>query len=214
MKIAVFGGTGRTGKHLVEQALAAGHHVTALARTPAKLQSHERLTVVQGDVQDPAAVEQTVAGAEAVVSVLGPTSNEPTFEVSKGTQNILVAMRKQGLRRLIISAGAGVGDPNDTPKLFNRAINVLLKLTARYVYEDMKRVVEIVRASDLDWTVVRVPRLIDGPRIGKIQVGYVGNGMGMQIDRADMADFMLKQLQSDAYVRKAPAISAAPSRSG
>ena len=155
MKIAVFGGTGRTGKHLIEQALAAGHQVTALARTPAKLPSHERLTIIQGDIQDRAAVEKTVVGAEAVVSVLGPTSNEPTFEVSKGTQHILGAMQKHGVRRLIISAGAGVADPNDTPKPLNKAINLLLKLVSRNVYEDMQRVVEIVRASDCDWSIVR-----------------------------------------------------------
>jgi putative NADH-flavin reductase len=207
MKIAVFGGTGRTGRYVVEQALAAGHEVVALARTPGKLQSHAGLTVIQGDVQDLAAVEKTIVGAAAVVSVLGPTSNEPKFEVSKGMKNILAAMRKYGVRRLIISAGAGVDDPNDTPKLSNKAINLLLKLVARNVYKDMKGVVEIVRASDRDWTVVRVPRLVDGPKTGSVKVGYVGNGMGMQINRADMASFMLEQLQNDAYVRKAPAIS-------
>lgn len=207
IKIALFGGSGRAGRHVVEQALAAGYHITALARTPAKLPKHERLTIIQGDVQDPAAVEQTVAGAKAVISVLGPTSNEPRFEVSKGTQHLLTAMQNHGVRRLIIAAGAGVGDPNDTPKLLNKAINVLLKLLSRNVYEDMKQTVAIVRASDRDWTVVRVPRLVDDPRTGKINVGYVGNGMGMQINRADMADFMLQQLQSSAYLRQAPAIS-------
>ena len=207
MKIAVFGGTGRTGRHVVEQALAAEHSITALARTPAKLPKHERLVAIQGDVQDPSAVEKTVVGAEAVISVLGPTSNEPTFEVSKGMRHILAAMQKQGVRRLIISAGAGVGDPNDTPKLSNKAINLLLKLLARNVYEDMKGAVDVVRASEHDWTIVRVPRLIDGPKTGLIKVGYVGNGMGMQINRADMAGFMLDQLQNGAYIRKAPAIS-------
>ena len=207
MKIAVFGGTGRTGRHVVEQALAAEHSITALARTPAKLPKHERLVVIGGDVQDPSAVEKTVVGAEAVISVLGPTSNEPTFEVSKGMRHILAAMQKHGVRRLIISAGAGVGDPNDTPKLSNKAINLLLKLLARNVYEDMKGAVDIVRASEYDWTIVRVPRLMDGPKTGTIKVGYVGNAMGMQINRADMASFMLDQLQNDAYIRKAPAIS-------
>ena len=207
MNIAVFGGTGRTGRHVVEQALAAGHSITALARTPAKLPKHERLVAIQGDVQDPSAVEKTVVGAEAVISVLGPTSNEPTFEVSKGMRHILAAMQKHGVRRLIISAGAGVGDPNDTPKLSNKAINLLLKLLARNVYEDMKGAVDVVRASEHDWTIVRVPRLIDGPKTGLIKVGYVGNGMGMQINRADMAGFMLDQLQNGAYIRKAPAIS-------
>jgi putative NADH-flavin reductase len=94
MKLVIFGATGRTGVHLVKQALAAGHSVTALVRTPAKLTlQHERLTVLQGDAQDAAKVAQAVAGAEAVISVLGPTRNRPAFAVSKSTENILAAMR-------------------------------------------------------------------------------------------------------------------------
>ncbi|MEP7188563.1 MAG: SDR family oxidoreductase [Roseiflexaceae bacterium] len=208
MKIAVFGATGRAGQHLVEQALAAGQEVVALVRTPAKLKiSDARLSVIQGDVQDSAKVEQTIAGVDGVVSVLGPASNAPTFEISKGMQHILAAMSKHGVQRLVISAGAGVGDPNDAPKLIHKAINALLKLLAGNVYEDMKRTVATVRASDRDWVIVRVPRLTDDPKSGKLQVGYVGKGMGMQIGRADMTDFMLKQLASDTYLRKAPAIS-------
>ncbi|MEO7911938.1 MAG: SDR family oxidoreductase [Roseiflexaceae bacterium] len=208
MKIAVFGATGRAGQHLVEQALVAGYEVVALARTPAKLNiSDTRLSVIQGDVQDSAKVEQTIAGVDAVISVLGPVSNAPAFEISKGMRHILEAMSQHGVERLVISAGAGVGDPNDAPKLIHKAINALLKLLSRNVYEDMKHTVEIVRASDRDWVIVRVPRLTDDPKSGNIQIGYVGKGMGMQIGRADMTDFMLKQLASDIYLRKAPAIS-------
>jgi NAD(P)-dependent dehydrogenase (short-subunit alcohol dehydrogenase family) len=208
MKIAVFGATGRAGRHLVEQALAAGHEVVALARTPSKLKASDaRLSVIQGDIQDSAKVEQAVSGADAVVSVLGPTSNEPTFTVSQGTQHILAAMSKHGVKRLVISAGAGVGDANDAPKLFNKLINLLLKLLSGNVYEDMRRTVDNVRASDRDWVIVRVPMLTDDPSTGRMQIGYVGKGMGMRIARADMADFMLQQLESDTYLHKAPAIS-------
>lgn len=208
MKIAIFGATGRAGHYLVEQALAVGHEVVALARTPAKLNmSDARLSVIQGDVQDSAKVEQTISGADAVISVLGPASNAPTFEVSKGMQHILAAMSKHGVHRLVISAGAGVGDPNDVPKLIHKAINALLKLLSGNVYEDMKRTVATVRASDRDWVIVRVPQLTDDPKSGNVQIGYVGKGMGMRIARADMTDFMLKQLTSDTYLHKAPAIS-------
>ena len=208
MKIVVFGATGKTGRHVVEQALAAGHKVVAFARDPSKLNTtHKRLSVVQGDVQNPAQVEQAVAGADAVVSVLGPTHNRPAYEVSKGMANILDAMKKRRVRRLVIAAGAGVGDPNDEPKLINKAISVLLKLVSRNVLEDMKRTVELVRASDRDWVIVRVPRLTDAPRTGKVKAGYVGKGMGLTLSRADMADFMLQQLKGDTYLRKAPAFS-------
>jgi putative NADH-flavin reductase len=208
LKLAIFGATGRTGQHLVEQALAAAHEIVVLARTPAKLASiGARLTVIQGDVQDLAKVEQVVSGTDAVISLLGPTSNQASFEVSKGVQNILTAMSKHNVKRLIISAGAGVGDPNDAPKLFHSAINLLLKLLSANVYKDMKGVVEIVRASDRDWTIVRVPMLTDGPKTYNIKIGYVGKGMGPRITRADMATFMLKQLADDTYLHKAPAIS-------
>lgn len=208
MKIAVFGGTGRTGLQVVEQALAAGHSVNVLARNPAKLTiQHPALTVTPGDVQDAAAVERALAGADAVISVLGPTSNEPVFAVSKGMEHILAAMRRFGIRRLVISAGAGVGDAQDAPGLFNHLMNFLLKTAAKNVYLDMQKTVELVRASNLDWTVVRVPMLVDGARSGDIRVGYVGKGMGPRITRADMAAFMLQQLTDERYRCQSPAIS-------
>jgi putative NADH-flavin reductase len=208
MKIAIFGGTGRTGQHLVQQVLEKGYQVVVLARNPDKLAlKNPGLSIIQGNVKDVKAVEQTITGADAVLSVLGPTSNDPSFEVSQGVTNILAAMKKQGVRRLVISAGAGVGDPNDAPKLFNHVMNFLLKLMAKNVLADMSKAVEMVRTSDLDWTVVRLPMLTDDPKTGSVKVGYVGKGMGSRIARADIADFMLAQVADKDYIRKSPAIS-------
>jgi putative NADH-flavin reductase len=208
MKIVIFGASGRTGKHVVEQALANGHQVIAFVRTPSKLGiQHERLSLIQGDVTDPAAVEKAVAGVDAVVSVLGPSDNSPDMKVSKGTANILAAMNKHGVRRLVASAGAGIPDTNDTPKLLNKLINQLIKLTSRNVYEDMNRTVATIRNSPVEWTLVRVPMLTDKPKTGQTKAAWVGKGMGMQITRADMADFMLKQLTDKSYIRQAPAVS-------
>jgi putative NADH-flavin reductase len=208
MKLAVFGATGRTGKLLVAQALEAGHDVVAFARTPSKLGiKHERLTVVQGDVQDTELVVTAVTGTDAVLSVLGPVSNEPTYEVSQGMAHILAAMEQHGVRHLVQSVGAGVGDPNDRPGLFDRAIRVVLKLASRHVYEDMVRVAEAIRASDLDWTLVRVPMLTDDPATGDVKVGYLGQGVGPRLSRADLAAFLLKEAQDPAYLRQAPVIS-------
>lgn len=208
MQITVFGATGRTGQHVVEQALSAGHDITILVRDPSKVKWQDlRLKVLAGNVQNAEQVEQAVAGAEAVISVLGPTTNKPVYEISAGVAHILRAMQRQGVRRLVISAGAGVGDPNDAPGPFNHLLNLLLRLFARYAYEDMAQAVAKVRASDLDWTVVRAPMLTDGPRTGKIRVAYVGKGMGSRISRADMADFILRQATDNTYLRQAPAIS-------
>ena len=206
--VAIFGATGRAGKHLVQQALDRGYCVRALARDPGKLaMQNERLLVIQGSLSDTDRVEQVIAGADAVLSVLGPTNNEPTFEISQGTTTIIKAMQQHGVKRLVISAGAGVGDPGDAPKLFNKLINVALKATARNVYEDMLKTVALVRESGLDWTVVRVPRLTDTSPTGTIRVGMVGQGTGANLSRADMAEFMLKQVDDLRHLRKAPVIS-------
>ena len=206
--VAIFGATGRAGKHLVQQALERGYCVRALARDPGKLaMQNERLLVIQGSLSDMARVEQVVAGADAVLSVLGPTSNEPTFEISQGTTTIIKAMKQHGVKRLIISAGAGVGDPGDAPKLFNKLIGMALKATARNVYEDMLKTVALARESGLEWTVVRVPRLTDAPPTGHVRVGMVGKGTGANLSRADMAEFMLKQVDDLQHLRKAPVIS-------
>ena len=206
--VAIFGATGRAGQHLVRQALERGDYVCVLARHPGKLAvQNERLVVIQGSLSDTARVEQVVAEADAVLSVLGPTSNEPTFAISQGTTTIIKAMKQHGVKRLVISAGAGVGDPGDAPKLFNKLINVALKATARNVYEDMLKTVTLVRESGLDWTVVRVPRLTDTPPTGTVRVGMVGQGTGANLSRADMAEFMLKQVDDFRHLRKAPVIS-------
>ncbi len=208
MKLTIFGASGRTGQHLVQQALEAGHSVTALARTPSKISvQHPGLTLIQGDILDPACVEQAVSVADAVLSVLGPTANKPDYIITKGTRHMLDAMQKHSVRRLIISAGAGVPDPNDDPQLINHVISFLLNVFSRHVVADMLQVVDLVRRSDRDWTIVRVPMLTDQPRSGQIRVGWVGKGTGPRLSRADMAAFMLQQLEQDTFMRQAPVIS-------
>jgi putative NADH-flavin reductase len=208
MRLTIFGASGRTGRLLVAQALEAGHQVVALARTPSKLGiEHEQLSVIQGDVLDAEKVSTAVAGSDAVLSVLGPTSNEPTYEVSQGMTYILAAMEHHGVRRLVQSVGAGVGDPRDQPGLFDRLIKVALKLASRHVYEDMVRVAGAIRASDLEWILVRVPMLTDDAPTGSLKVGYLGTGVGPRISRADLAAFMLQQVDDSTYVGQAPVIS-------
>lgn len=207
MKLAVFGATGKTGQQLVRQALEAGYDVTALARTPSKLSiQHPKLKIVQGDLLDEARVREVIQDADAVISTLGPSSNKPEFTISRGMDIILNAMKTNSVRRLIITAGAGVRDPQDKPKVIDRAFGVLLNVLSRNVVADMRQVVAKVKASDRDWTIVRVPMLTDQPSQGKLTVGYVGE-INPRLSRADMAAFILKQVQDTSYLRKAPAIS-------
>jgi len=208
LRIAIFGASGRTGQHLVKQALAQDYAVTALVRTPAKFGlQHPQLMVVPGDIGDAAAVSQTVSGAQAVISVLGPTSNAAEFAISRGMQHIIAAMWQHDVRRLIVSIGAGVGDPADAPRLIHRLITWLLKIASKNVYQDMVKTAALVRASGLDWTIVRVPMLTDAPETGQIKTAYVGKGLGMRLTRGDMAKFMLTQIGDATYLRQAPAIS-------
>ncbi|MDI9639493.1 SDR family oxidoreductase [Anaerolineae bacterium CFX9] len=208
MRIALFGGTGRTGIHIVEQALAQGHEVRLLARTPEKVTiKHPCLHVIPGDVRDLAAVERTIQDTEAVISVLGPSSSKPEFAVTQGTRNLLTAMQRHGVRRLIVSAGAGVRDPLDQPGAFDRVISAVLNIVSKHVVADMKQVVQLVRESDRSWTIVRVPMLTDDPPTGNLRVGYLGKGVGVRLSRADMAAFILRQLGDQTYLCQSPVIS-------
>ncbi len=207
MKVAIFGGTGKTGQHLVKQALEAGHEVILLVRNPTKVSTrHEKLTVLVGDILDASRVEKAVQGVDAVISVLGPSTNTPELIISKGVDHILNAMRQNNVARLIISAGAGVRDRHDKPKPIDYFFGWLLHLFSKNAVEDMKQVVEKVRHSDREWTVIRVPMLTDQPAQGSLKVGYVGD-ISPRLSRVDMAAFMLKQLDDNTYLRQAPAIS-------
>lgn len=208
MKIAVFGATGGTGIQVVEQALANGYQVVAFARSLDKLKVKDENTIpFEGDIQDSDEVAAALEEVKAVISVLGPTDNRSQFVVSLGIYNILAGMMQHRVSRLVMSAGAGVHDPGDSPNLINKFFNVLLRTFSKNIYEDMVNAVRIVRESDVDWTIVRVPMLTDGPKTGKIQVAWVGKGMGMRVSRADLAFFMLSQVEDYTYIHQAPAIS-------
>jgi putative NADH-flavin reductase len=209
MKIAIFGATGKTGRELVEQALAARYQVVAYVRNPSKLNTkHENLTIVQGKLADQAIIERAVSAADAVISVLGPRGGSKGKPITQGMQNIIEAMKKQGVRRLIISSTLSAKDPNDLPDFKAKALVNLVKLTMHAAYEEIVSVADTVRKSDLDWTIVRLTTLNNNPKSGKVRVGYLGKGeVGLRISRADLAEFVLKQVQDTKYLRQAPVIS-------
>lgn len=208
MKLTIFGATGGTGKEVVKQALARGHNVTVYVRTPSKVATqHERLTIVQGEMNEPTKIRQAIAGADAVISALGPTSNTPERPLTEGMQHIVAAMQAEGVDRLIAATGAGVADPNDKPQLVGQIFGLALRVFAKHVLADSTGMVEAIRSSNLNWTLARAPRLQDKPGTEQIKVGYAGQGPGTQLARADFAHFMLDQLQSDQWVQKAPMLS-------
>ena len=208
MELAIFGASGRTGRPLVQQALDAGHDVIALVRTPATFPlKHERLTVVQGDAMNAADVDEVVQGADAVLSTLGQTKNSPKDLQTVATKNIVAAMQKYGITRLVSLTGAGVDAPEDQPKLINHVIKFALKSLSGAVLADAEQHAKVLQNSTLDWVIVRGPMLTEGPHTGKYRVGWVGVNTGTRISRADVADFMLKQVTDNTYLHKAPMIS-------
>ena len=211
MKIVVFGASGRMGKKVVEGALEAGHMVTAFLRTPSKIAiQHPNLTLFQGNVMDAAAVENAIAGQEVVFSILGPTRPpEPGMNsmLETAAKNIVAAMQKHGIRRIISTTGAGVPQPEDQPKVADRLVNTMLNLLQKNFVLDASASVKVIQASDLDWTIVRFPKVMDGARTGKYRVAYIGKDSGTQISRADGADFVLRELTEKKWLRKAPVVS-------
>ena len=206
MKLAIFGSTGRTGRELVAQALAQGHEVTAFARAPEKVAlQHERLRVLPGDVMDYAAVEQTIAGQSAVLSALGSPTLKANTVQSEGTRHIIRAMGQHGVRRFICETSLGVGDSHGQPGF---VFTYLVQTTfLKHVFADKEIQERYIRESELEWVIVRPGALTNGARAGKYRHG-LDKSIAGKISRADVAEFMLRQLTEDTYLRRTPAICA------
>jgi putative NADH-flavin reductase len=208
MKIVVFGASRGVGLDVVKQALEAGHTVTAFVRSPDKLTlKDDNLIVFKGDSMDADAVEKAIAGQEAVISALGPTRPPVPHMMETSAKNIVAGMKKHGVRRLVSTTGAGVRQPEDQPKIIDHFIGFLLNLLAKDVVLDSAANVKVIRESDLDWTVVRFPRLMDGEHTSRYQVGNVSKDSGTQLSRADGAGFILKELTESKWLKKLPVVS-------
>lgn len=204
LAVTIFGASGRTGTLLVEGALRAGHQVKAFVRDPDQVTlADTRLELIQGDANDEADVARAVEGADAVLSALGHTKTSTKDIQTVATAHIIHAMKTFGVGRLISLTGAGVKTPQDQPKVIDRVFGMLLATFARDVIKDA----ELIRRSGLEYVLVRGPRLTDGPYTGGYKVGFIGKGSGTQASRADVADFMLKQLTSEAWLGRAPLVS-------
>ena len=209
MRVVVFGATGRTGRLLVEGALARGHDVTAFVRAPDKLGPlRDRVRVVQGDVLDGGAVSDAVDGLEAALVALAAGGTRAAEQVNaQGTLNVIRSMQRYGVRRLVVLSAGGTQpgrDPN-LPWFFER---VLKPLFLKGVLADLRRMEVSVRQSELDWTLVRAAQFVDGPARGgcRAEPGYSLPG-GTRIARADVAAFMLDELERRDNVAHALAIA-------
>lgn len=202
MKLLLLGATGGTGKHLLAQALAAGHDVTVLARDPGGISTqHERLRVVEGDVLDGNTLAGVVAGQDAVISALG---RGKTFKsdhlIERCAPLIVSAMQANGVQRLIFTSAIGAGETIRDAPLF---IRLLIRVLLSDIYADKIAGEAHIRKSSLDWTLVQPSQLTDGALTERYRAGERLAIRGLPtISRADTAHFLLGQLHDPQYVRK------------
>ena len=207
MKLIVLGATGGVGMQIVKQALDRRHKITALVRAPERLKEfRERIEVVEGDLLSAADLASVISGHDAVLSTFGPR-----VPLSKSDWNLLHrfgvalsdAMGSDGTRRAVIISTAFLFKDSFLPPA-----NLIGRLFFRQIVDDAAEMESIVQKSGLDWTLVRPPRLTDQPKRGRFRVreGHLP-GFGFTISRADVAAFMLKTVESGAFVHKIVGVS-------
>jgi putative NADH-flavin reductase len=208
MNLIVFGASRGVGRSLTELALANGHRVTAVVRDPSAFElSHESLEVVAGDVTDAGSLPRDLGGHDVVFCTVGAETRGATTLYSTAARNIAQAMEDQGARRIVFLSNYGVLNEKGAG-LRSSALLLMVKLFARGTLEDHRRALDELRKHDLDWIAVRPMPLTNGPRTGEYRIAVEGLPKGgTRISRADVADFMLKQLDNDDYVREIPAIA-------
>lgn len=203
MNLTIFGGTGGTGDRLIHAALEAGHTVTAAARDPSRLPiPHERLRIVRADVLDPSSLNGTMDGADAVLSALGASANKPTTVYSSGAANIVDAMHRAGVRRFIGVSALPVTPIHEVSALERLVVYPVLYRLFGEGYADMARMEQVLSGSDIDWTIVRPPRLTHRPATGRYRLAINHHlKRGRTISRADLATAMIRLLDQPAAVR-------------
>jgi putative NADH-flavin reductase len=211
VKVTVFGATGKIGALVVRRLLEDGHEVTAFVRSPRKLGVAAAVVdVVAAELTDEDAIREAVEGADAVISALGPPI-DPFVRgtpLTDGTRRIVAAMHATGVRRLVALATVSVSDPRDRPRLLDRLVPVAIGLLIPGALREVQGISEVVATSELDWTVARIFAPIDVPANHTLRAGFLGRDpVGVEMSRADIADFLVDQISSADFVGSAPAIS-------
>jgi putative NADH-flavin reductase len=207
--IALIGATGKVGQQFLNAALAAGYKVKALARNSSKIsQKSEKLEIIVGDVLNQADVDKVVAGSDIVVSLFGQVKDSPEWVQRDGTKKLLLAMQKNNIDRIISLSGGGLPFPEkDEPKFADKLIRTIMKIAVPKVLNDANAHAEVLKSSKAKWTIVRGPRLTDKPRVGKYRIGWVGVNGSTSISRADLADFILSQVEDETFNFMMPFVS-------
>jgi putative NADH-flavin reductase len=204
MKILLIGGTGKTGKQILKQGLEGGHEITAVVRNHKKIKiSDPKLTIVKGNVLDPSSLEDSFSGHHLVISALGHKKFFiKTTILSRGTSNIIQAMQKNQIHRFICITSLGINDSRFKLGLYYTLF--VIPFIILFYFLDKEKQEHLIQQSDLDWTIVRPGQLTNGRKRGRYKHGKgLGNYiLTKMISRADVAHFILDEMESNAYVRK------------
>ncbi len=210
MKITILGSTGFVGKVLIKKAIAAGYQVKTLARSPEKLEEFkDKIEIIKGSVFESSSVEAAIEGAEVVLSTIGPPQRNPgdPVQYEKAMKDIVSAMNKYGIKRYIHIGGAGhSGGENEEWTLSRKSLRFFLTLFSKQILVAKHLEWEVLKTSDLDWTLVRPPRITNEEASGNI-LANEKRLESLKVSVGDLTDFILEQITSKDWIRKAPLVS-------
>lgn len=212
MKVIIFGATGFSGQGILAEALKQGHKVTILVRDTSKVQiKHQNLTIVEGNVLNPQTVASVLHHQEAVIQCLGvggKGDGKPTTFISDATKIIVDEMQNKKIKRLIAMSNVGAGNSIAfQPWFFTKIILPYFMKWLKVIIEDKNRMEPIIMNSNLDWTIVRCPNIVDKPAKGRCNATLDGKGLKLSITLSDLSKFMVDQLKQTAFIKQAPSVS-------
>ncbi|MCA9327096.1 NAD(P)H-binding protein [Candidatus Saccharibacteria bacterium] len=205
MKVVVFGASGRVGSRVVELLLASGHEVVATVHSKNPFEKHPSLTVAELDIHDQKAVDAAIRGADAVVSTVSNWGSETGDVLTAAMRAIVPAMKKHHVMRLISLTGNAAFSPDDKPSLVQKANRAMLQRIAPKVLADGEKHMEVLRQTDLDWTVIRSPVMNTlGKEAYKLKKELSGGAA--TIHRQSVAQAIVDQLHDGTWLRQTPTI--------
>jgi len=212
MKVTIFGATGFSGQAILADSIKQGHEVTILVRDASKIPiKHQNLTIVEGNVLNPQTVASVLHHQEAVIQCLGvggKGDGKPTTFISDATKVIVDEMQKQQIKRLIAMSNVGAGNSIAfQPWFFTKIILPYFMKWLKVIIEDKNRMEPIIMNSNLDWTIVRCPNIVDKPAKGTCNATLDGKGLKLSITLSDLSKFMVDQLKQTVFIKQAPSVS-------
>ena len=212
MKVVIFGATGFSGKAILKEALLKQYEVTILVRNKSAISiDAKNLTVVEGNVLDKKTVAEVLKNCDTVIQCLGvggKGDGKPTTFISDATKIIVEEMEKQQIKRLIAMSNVGAGNSiSFQPWFFTKIILPYFMKWLNVLIDDKNRMEPIIMNSELDWTIVRCPNIVDKTPKGNVHATLDGKGLKLAVTLSDMAEFMVQQIKDVSYSRQAPSIS-------